>query len=310
MKLALLVLAAALWGLATTGTKYALGGFAPVTLLTVELVAATAALWIALLVRGYRPPASWHRVAVLGLLEPAGAYLAQTIGLDRTSAANGAVLLGFESVFVVGLASVFLGEHISRSVCGAVGLALVGFLALESGSWLAGPGTGDVLVLGGALSAAGYTIVARGLDERSDSLATTAHQFAVATLAMVPVAMSTWAGGAEPFPAHVPARFWLIASLVGIAGFGLSFLLYNYAIVSVPAGPSAVIINLIPAFGFVGAVVLLGEAATAGRVGGATLITGSVLMFAWTQRPDRDVARPVLTPAAIIDASPSLTLLS
>jgi drug/metabolite transporter (DMT)-like permease len=284
MKLALLVLASALWGLATTGTKYALDGFAPVTLLTVELVAATAALWIALLVRGYRPPASWRRVAVLGLLEPAGAYLAQTVGLDRTSASNGAVLLGFESVFVVILAFLFLGERISPTVCAAVALALVGFVALESGSWLTGPSAGDLLVLGGALSAAGYTIVARGISPTADSLATTAHQFAVATLAMLPVAIGTWAGGGEPVPMDVPPRFWLIAAAVGVAGFGLSFLLYNYAIVFVAAAPSAVIINLIPAFGFVGAVVLLGETLTLARVGGAALITASVLLFAWRER--------------------------
>ena len=289
MKLALLVLAAALWGLAVTGTKYALDAFAPITLLTVELVAATVALWIALLVRGYRPPASWRRVAVLGLLEPAGAYLAQTIGLDRTSAANGAVLLGFESVFVVALAALFLSERLTGSVCCAIALALVGFGALESGSWLSGPGLGDVLVLAGALSAAGYTIVARGLDPSSDSLATTAHQFAVAILGLLPVALTTWAGGGDPVPSDVPAQFWLVAALVGIGGFGLSFLLYNYAIVSVRAVPSAVIINLIPAFGFVSAVALLGEPVTAGRAAGAILITCSVLLFAWAERPRRQL---------------------
>jgi hypothetical protein len=46
--LAALVVASVLWGGAVTGTKYALGGFAPVTLLSVELAAATAALWAAL----------------------------------------------------------------------------------------------------------------------------------------------------------------------------------------------------------------------------------------------------------------------
>ena len=56
-----LVVASAGWGLSTTGTKDALGRFAPVTLLLVELAAATAALWIVLLVRGYRRPGSGGR---------------------------------------------------------------------------------------------------------------------------------------------------------------------------------------------------------------------------------------------------------
>ena len=52
--LAALLLASVLWGGAITGTKYALRAFDPVTLLSVELVAAIAALWAVLLIRGYR----------------------------------------------------------------------------------------------------------------------------------------------------------------------------------------------------------------------------------------------------------------
>ena len=56
--LAALLLASVLWGGAITGTKYSLRAFDPVTLLSVELAAATAALWAALLIRatGRRRP--------------------------------------------------------------------------------------------------------------------------------------------------------------------------------------------------------------------------------------------------------------
>jgi hypothetical protein len=79
--LAALVLASALWGIAVAGTKHALRAFDPVTLLSVELVAATAALWAVLLIRGYRPPPSWPIAVLLGLLEPALAYLGDTAEL-------------------------------------------------------------------------------------------------------------------------------------------------------------------------------------------------------------------------------------
>ena len=77
--LAALLLASVLWGGAITGTKYALRAFDPVTLLSVELAAATAALWAVLLIRGYRPPPSWPAAVLLGLLEPALAYLGETL---------------------------------------------------------------------------------------------------------------------------------------------------------------------------------------------------------------------------------------
>jgi hypothetical protein len=73
--LAALLLVSVLWGGAITGTKYALRAFDPVTLLSVELAAATAALWAVLLIRGFRPPPSWRAAVLLGLLEPALAYL-------------------------------------------------------------------------------------------------------------------------------------------------------------------------------------------------------------------------------------------
>jgi drug/metabolite transporter (DMT)-like permease len=185
-----------------------------------------------------------------------------------------------------------------------VALALVGLGVLEGGTWLSGPGVGDLLVLGGALSAAGYTIVARGIGGDADSLALTAHQFAIATAVIVPVAIATWAGGGEPMPSHVPARFWLVAALVGVAGFGLSFVLYNFAIATVPAASSAVIVNLIPAFGFVGAVVLLGETVTVARLAGAGLITASVLLFAVSGRDDEVVETYVVPASLVLVSSP------
>jgi len=51
--LAALLLASVLWGGAITGTKYSLRAFDPVTLLSVELAAATAALWAVLLTGRY-----------------------------------------------------------------------------------------------------------------------------------------------------------------------------------------------------------------------------------------------------------------
>src|SRR5262249_36616578 len=98
-----LMLAALLWGGAVTGTKYALGGFGPGRLLAVELTAAAAVLWGITLVRGYRPPRRWWLPVLLGLLEPAVAYLAETAGLSMTSAVSGAVITGLESALVVTL---------------------------------------------------------------------------------------------------------------------------------------------------------------------------------------------------------------
>src|ERR1700735_4574750 len=127
-----LVVAAGLWGVAVSGTKYALGGFDPVTLLSIELLAGAVVLWAALLVRGYRPPGSWWLPALLGLLEPALAYLGDTFGLSLTSAVHGAVINGLESGLVVVLAAVLLRETITRPAILAVVSALAGLAVLAA----------------------------------------------------------------------------------------------------------------------------------------------------------------------------------
>jgi O-acetylserine/cysteine efflux transporter len=283
-----LMLAALLWGGAVTGTKYALGGFGPVTLLAVELTAAAAVLWAVTLARGYRPPRRWWLPVLLGLLEPAVAYLAETAGLSMTSAVSGAVITGLESALVVTLAGLLLRERVSPAGAGAVAIAVAGLLVLARAGGDGAGGhtsvTGDLLMAAGVLCAALYTIAARWFSDGSDVPSLTAWQFTVAAAVAVPAAVTRVASGAEAGTAGVPARFWVAAVLVGVAGYGLSFLLFNRAIGETEAGWAAIVLNLIPVFGFLSAVALLGETVSPGEAGGAALVGASVLYFTLAER--------------------------
>src|SRR3984957_10592837 len=167
-----LVVAAGLWGVAVSGTKYALGGFDPVTLLSIELLAGAGVLWVALLVRVSPPPNSWWLPAVLGLLEPALAYLGDTFGLSLTSAVHGAVINGLEPGLGVLLAAVLFGgpavlpgEALPRPAILAIVVALGGLAVLAGvgtgGAGGGGTAAGDLLVAGGGLRASLYTIVGK-----------------------------------------------------------------------------------------------------------------------------------------------------
>jgi len=273
-----LMAAAALWGVAVSGTKYALGGFDPVTLLSIELLAGAGVLWAALLIRGYRPPGSWWLPVLLGLLEPALAYLGDTWGLSLTSAVHGAVINGLESALVVMLAAMLLRETITRPAVISVVVALGGLLVLAGAGAGRGTAAGDLLVAGGVLSASLYTVVAKRFDDGSDALSLTAWQFTVATLVSLLVTTVRWSAGGGTVSAA--PRFWLAAVLVGAGGFGVSFLLFNMVIARVDAGRAAVVLNLIPVFGVASAVVFLGEGVTSRDALGAVLVGSSVLYFA------------------------------
>jgi len=276
--LAALVLASALWGGAVAGTKYALRAFDPVTLLSVELVAATAALWAVLLIRGYRPPPSWAIAVLLGLLEPALAYLGDTFGLSLTSAADGAIISGLESALVVILAAVVLGEAISRAAAVAIALGLGGLVVLTTGSGR-GTAVGDLCVAGGVLSASLYSVVAKRFADDRDALSLTTWQFTAATAVALAVATTRWVASPGRLPVSVAPQYWLAASAVGVAGFGLSFLIYNKVISAVDVGWAAIVLNLIPAFGLLSSVIFLGEDPTRTGTIGACLIGGSVIYF-------------------------------
>jgi hypothetical protein len=99
----------------------------------------------------------------------------------------------------------------------ALALALAGVATLEGAGSFAGAGHGDLLVLAGVLSAAAYTIVARGIGDESDPLTVTACQFTTATILILPAVTFVWAAHVETGPSHVAARFWFAAMLTGLS---------------------------------------------------------------------------------------------
>lgn len=273
-----LVLAAALWGGTVSGTKYALRGFDPITLLSTELLAATVTLWAVLLLSGYRPPASWRVAALLGLLEPALAYLADTVGLSHTAAVNGSIISGLESGLVVVLAAVLLGERVTRAALVALVLALGGLLVI-AGDGGRGSAIGDLCVTAGVLSASLYSVAAKRFDDGSDALSLTTCQFTAATIVSLSVALAGWITTGHHPRADAAPRYWLAAVAVGAIGLAFSFLIYNNVLSRVDAGWTAIVLNLIPVFGLLSAIGVLGEKLTRGSGIGALLVGVSVIYF-------------------------------
>ncbi|MDN3355766.1 DMT family transporter [Actinomadura sp. DC4] len=275
-----LVLAALLWGGSAAFTKYALDTWQPMTLLTIELAGASVVLWAAVLIRGHRRPAVWRRLVLLGALEPGLCYAFVNLGLTHTSASNGIVLSGLESGFVVLLAAVFLRERLTvRSVAG-LAVALAGVLVLEGARpEFTGVFGGDLLVLAGIFCAAVYVLVARRTADQVDALTMTAYQFASGFLFFLPFSVGEWVTGAEKAPLHQSAWSWLVATGIGIGAYACSFLLYNFAIARVSAGRAAMILNLMPVFGVLIAVIFLREHPGAWQLVGAAMIVGSIFVF-------------------------------
>ena len=274
--LALMAGAAASWGVATVTTKVALAQLAPTDLFLLEVGTAGLVIWACLLVsRGVRWPRGWRAFAALGLLNPALSFVLFDLGLARTGAADGALLLASDAVISALLAWAALGERLTRTgwsalAAGTVGVALVTAQASGHGASL----LGDALVLAASAAAAGYGVGARRFAAETDALAATGVQLLAAMAVAVPVFAVVAAGGHSHL-SHVDTGHVVAALATGVLGGGLPFVLFNLAIRDVTVISSALITNLVPLIATALAIGLLGERLASVQVVGGALVVAA-----------------------------------
>jgi drug/metabolite transporter (DMT)-like permease len=275
----LMIASAATWAAGLVLTKVVLDGTgaAPSSVLVVQLVASVGALALACALSGAPLRAAW-RHGWVGLLEPGLAYQFALAGLALTSAANASVLGSLEPVLVPLIAWVLLRErpHLRLVVviAGATaGSAVVSFSADGgTGSW-----AGDGLIVASVAAAALYVVVASKQ---------------VATVAPLPAALTqqVWAlglvvvghlvlAGPEFWPAATSGEL-MLAAAAGILNYALPFWLYLTALRRMPVARAATYLTLIPVFGVLGAVLVLGERVTWLDLLGGALVVGSLLVDA------------------------------
>jgi len=276
----LLSLAAVSWALATVTTKVTLEQLSPIDLLAVEVSVGAGAVWLAITLRGGAARAAHRwRSARLGLVEPALTFALFDIGIDRTGAADAAVLVAAQSIFTVALSWLVLRERTSARVGAAVALGFAGVVVVGSdGSGHGATVLGDVLVLASSAAAAVAAVLARriGTAGGSDAVTVTAWQLLAAAIACTPV-LGVAALAGRSMLGSADAAHLLAAIATGLLGSAVPFLLYNTAIRDLNVSVAAVILNLIPVFGAGLAIVLLGNSLSPVQFAGAAAIVLAAL---------------------------------
>ena len=103
-----------------------------------------------------------------------------------------------------------------------------------------------------------------------DALTMTAYQFLAGMILSLPLVLAQASHAGTFLPEAATPGNWLAAIAAGILGLALAFLLYNYAAGHVSATTAGMSLTLIPLFGLLGAVVLLGERLDTGRSSAAS----------------------------------------
>ena len=290
-----LTAAAACWGMTVVTITVAGRTLTVLGVTAVELGGCLVVLAAALGVRRRRLARPPGRLVLAALMEPGLSYLLLNAGITRTSGSHAALLVGTESAFVVALGAIVGRDRPPALTVAGLGCAMGGVALLATSGGGRATLTGDALVLTGAVTAAAYVLLAAGPAARLDALTVTVYQFAIGSLAILPVlAVALARGGpAAAFGRAEPSSL-LAAALTGVLGSAVAFALFGWALGRLSTNLAGISLSLIPVFGVLFSVTLLAEPLT-GRtcLAGAAVVAGMTL----AHRAERPTPRAFVTAA-------------
>jgi drug/metabolite transporter (DMT)-like permease len=276
-----MLLAAVGYGVSTSVSVFALNSVRPADLAAIELTGGAALLFVVGTARGAirRSRASRHLFA--GSLLPGLAYILGDLGLARTSATSGSLLLSIEPLVAVVLALVFLREHMPRAALGALALGVAGSAVVALGAPSLGAGSdppvGNVLVILSVVVAAVFLVVTRHWSDGGGGLNASAWQTLGGAVTAVPFVAWSWLTGGSRLP-HATAAAWIACAGV-LVSTSLAAVAFNWGIGKVVAVRATQLLNLTPVVGVFTAVVFLGERLVELQViGGITVVLALVIL--------------------------------
>jgi drug/metabolite transporter (DMT)-like permease len=276
-----LLLSAAVYGVSTAVSVVALDAVRPADLLAVEISGAAAMLLVAAAVRGQLRRRGALRQMLLGALVPGLAFLFGDLGLARTSASSGSLLLAAEPLLSVLLALAVLRERLSGRATVALVVGLTGGLLVAfepAGPSGADTTLGNVLVLLAVVAAAVFLIATRRFNDGGDGLNASAWQTTGGALSVVPFVAISWSTGGSRLDTAGTAG-WLACIAVVLCG-AVGSVTFNRGIIRVPAARAGQLGNLTPVVGTLTAVVFLGDRPSLLQlVGGAAILGGLAVLL-------------------------------
>lgn len=278
------------YGISTALSVEALHGLRPADLLVIELAGAAAVLLTVAAVTGRLHRRGAGRALAQGAVLPGLSFLLGDLGLARTTATSGALLLSVDTIATVVFAVLFLRERIGRAALAALALGtggtiLVALFAPDAGSAAAAGSEilGNGLVLASVLGSAAFVIWSRRTAQSSDdgstedSVGHTAWQFLGAIIAVSPFVIGSWWTAGSRITVADPHELVAAVAVLLLSLGGL--LMFNLGIGAVSASRSGLLFTLQPLAGALTAIAVLGEPVVAGQAVGGALILACLIQL-------------------------------
>ncbi|WP_371482192.1 DMT family transporter [Kitasatospora sp. NBC_00315] len=272
--------AALLWSSSYAVTKRVLDEVGPLTIGAMRFTLAAGLLGLMVRLRrkpGVRPDARRRRLIWLsGLLGITAYFVLENIGVELSTASDASLIVATYPLMTMLLELAAFRARLAPTRIAGVLLATLGAaLVVHNGAQIGGSSRwiGDFLLLLGGLVWAGYNILGTHAGRGQDALGLTYHQ----TLAGAGGFLLASVIEVRDFRLPGTVASVLLAYLAVACSVG-GFLLYNYGLRRMTSSVAVNILNLVPAFGVLGAVLVNGEVVRLAQVvGGAIIVAGVAL---------------------------------
>jgi drug/metabolite transporter (DMT)-like permease len=295
-----LALIAPIWGYSWIVIKVALDYSGPFTFAALATVGCTVAFFTALLVarRPLRPPPLEFTIPI-GLLQTALFNTLATIALSTGGAGKVGVLAYTMPFWLLLLAWLFLGERLRGLQWPAVAVALVGLLLVVRPWDIGGALPGVLACVAGCIwAASGLLIKLLQARKPVDALSLTAWQMAFGAAALVAIAVLTQNGWPQWTGTFIACLVYVV-----LLSSGLCYVLWTYALHTLPAGVAGMGTLAVPVIGVAAAWVHLGERPGPVEATGMALIVAALAALAaygvWAGRRTPGVAGADVMPPAV-----------
>ncbi|WP_329499918.1 DMT family transporter [Kitasatospora herbaricolor] len=274
------VAAALFWSSSYAVTKRVLDDVGPLSIGAIRFTFAAGLLTVMMRLRrtpSARPDARQRRMLYLsGLLGITGYFVLENIGVELSTASDASLIVATYPLMTMLLELVVFRSRMQRLRVAGVLLATLGaFLVVRNGADVGGSSRwfGDVLLLLGGLVWAGYNVIVKRSAGDQDAVSVTYYQ-TLAGAAGFLLASLLEAGEWRVPDATVSSLLAYLAVACSVGGF----LLYNYGLRRMTSSVAVNILNLVPAFGVLGAVLINGESIRLAQIAGGAIIVAGVAL--------------------------------
>lgn len=287
----LLALASLMWSGQGTAVKFLDPHLGPIAITFLPFYCATLlAIPLLLRMRRQRPTAQtpsrrdWIRFIIAGVGGQVLAQLGMTWGISYSLASNGAILSLLIPVISAVLASIMLRERVTvlrvlSLIIGLAGVALMSSGDIHQASFFQSKFfVGNLMIFGGCAGSAFYNVYCKGLLQRFEEIEILIYSYITASIASIPLLI--WV---EPVPWRNFLSFtlssWLAFAFLALFMYGASMLLFFKALAHLDVTTASISMYLVPVFGVLLAITMLGERLNLLEILGAIIVLSATVLI-------------------------------